>query len=46
MDEIDIDLPMHRTEELKSTPRFRELESLVLSRIRAEARGGNLRITT
>ena len=46
VDEIDIDLPMHRTEELKSTARFRELESLVLSKIREEARGGNLRITT
>ena len=44
--EIDIDLPLHRTEDLKSTARFRELETLVLSKIREEARGGNLRITT
>jgi len=46
VDEIDIDLPLHRTEDLKSTARFRELETLVLSKIREEARGGNLRITT
>jgi ABC-type nitrate/sulfonate/bicarbonate transport system ATPase subunit len=46
VEEIPIDLPLHRTEELKQTSRFRELESLVLERIRAEAKGGNLRITT
>ena len=46
VDEIDIDLPLHRTEDLKSSARFRELEALVLSRIREEARGGNVRITT
>jgi ABC-type nitrate/sulfonate/bicarbonate transport system ATPase subunit len=46
VDEIDIDLPLHRTEELKQTARFRELESLVLERIRDEAKGGNVRITT
>jgi NitT/TauT family transport system ATP-binding protein len=45
-DEIDVDLPLHRTEDLKSTPRFRELEALVLDRIRALAHGGNVRITT
>jgi ABC-type nitrate/sulfonate/bicarbonate transport system ATPase subunit len=45
VDEIDIDLPLHRTEDLKHTARFRELETLVLDRIRAEAQGGNLRIT-
>jgi len=46
VDEIEIDLPLHRTEDLKSTARFRELEALVLSRIREQARGGNVRITT
>jgi ABC-type nitrate/sulfonate/bicarbonate transport system ATPase subunit len=46
VDEIDIDLPLHRTEDLKQTARFRELETTVLDRIRAEARGGNVRITT
>ena len=44
--EIDIDLPLHRTEDLKSTSRFRELETLVLDTIREEARGGNVRLTT
>ena len=46
VEEIDIDLPLHRTEDLKQTARFRELETIVLERIRAEARGGNVRITT
>lgn len=46
VDEVDVDLPLHRTEELKTSARFRELEALVLSRIRDQARGGNLRITT
>jgi NitT/TauT family transport system ATP-binding protein len=46
VDEIDVDLPVHRTEELKQTKRFRELETLVLERIRAQAKGGNVRITT
>jgi NitT/TauT family transport system ATP-binding protein len=46
VDEIEVDLPVHRTEELKQTKRFRELETLVLERIRAQARGGNVRITT
>jgi ABC-type nitrate/sulfonate/bicarbonate transport system ATPase subunit len=46
VDEIDIDLPLHRTEDLKQTPRFRELETVVLERIRQEARGGTVRITT
>jgi len=45
-DEIEIDLPLHRTEDLKQTARFRELETAVLERIRAEARGGNIRLTT
>ncbi len=46
VDEIEVDLPVHRTEELKQTKRFRELETLVLERIRAQAKGGNVRITT
>jgi NitT/TauT family transport system ATP-binding protein len=45
-DEIDVDLPLHRTEELKRNTRFRELEQEVLDRIRALAKGGNVRITT
>jgi ABC-type nitrate/sulfonate/bicarbonate transport system ATPase subunit len=46
VDEIEVDLPVHRTEELKQTKRFRELETLVLERIRAQAKGGSVRITT
>jgi ABC-type nitrate/sulfonate/bicarbonate transport system ATPase subunit len=46
VDEIEVDLPVHREEELKQTKRFRELETLVLERIRAQAKGGNVRITT
>jgi NitT/TauT family transport system ATP-binding protein len=46
VDEIEVDLPVHRTEELKQTARFRQLETLVLERIRAEAKGGSVRITT
>jgi ABC-type nitrate/sulfonate/bicarbonate transport system ATPase subunit len=46
VDEIEIDLPLHRTEELKQTARFRELEGHVLKKIREESRGGNVRITT
>jgi ABC-type nitrate/sulfonate/bicarbonate transport system ATPase subunit len=46
VDEVDVDLPLHRTEDLKQTARFRELENLVLKKVREEARGGNLRITT
>jgi len=45
-DEIVVDLPLKRTEDLKQTARFRELETLVLNKIREEARGGNVRITT
>jgi ABC-type nitrate/sulfonate/bicarbonate transport system ATPase subunit len=45
-DEIDVDLPLHRTEDLKRTTRFRELEQAVLDKIRDQARGGNVRITT
>jgi NitT/TauT family transport system ATP-binding protein len=44
--EIDVDLPLHRTEDLKRSSRFRELETEVLETIRQESRGGNLRITT
>jgi len=46
VDEVEVDLPMHRTEDLKDTKRFRDLESLVLEKIRSEAKGGNVRITT
>jgi ABC-type nitrate/sulfonate/bicarbonate transport system ATPase subunit len=46
VDEVEVDLPLHRTEDLKSSARFRELETLVLDKIRAQARGGNVRITT
>jgi NitT/TauT family transport system ATP-binding protein len=46
VDEIEVDLPVHRTEDLKQTKRFRELETLVLERIRAQVKGGNVRITT
>ena len=44
--EITVDLPVHRTEDLKTTQRFRELETLVLQKIRHAAKGGNIRITT
>ena len=46
VEEITVDLPLHRTEDLKTTQRFRELETLVLQKIRHAARGGNVRITT
>ena len=46
VDEVEIDLPLHRTEDIKNTKRFRELETLVLDKIRREAAGGNVRITT
>src|SRR5213596_2285017 len=45
VDEVEIDLPLHRTEDLKRTERFRELEQVVLDKIRAQAKGGNVRIT-
>ena len=41
-----MDLPLHRTEDLKNTARFRELETVVLDKIRKQAKGGNVRITT
>ena len=46
VDEVEVDLPLKRKEDLKQTARFRELEDLVLDKIRKEARGGNVRITT
>ena len=46
VDEIEVDLPVHRTEDLKQTKKFRDLETLVLERIRAESKGGHVRITT
>ena len=46
VDEIEVDLPLHREESLKQTKKFRDLETLVLERIRAQAKGGNVRITT
>jgi NitT/TauT family transport system ATP-binding protein len=46
VDEVTIDLPLHRTEELKQSTRFREMEALVLEKIRDQVRGGNVRITT
>ena len=46
VDEVEVDLPLHRTEELKTSARFRELETLVLQKIRQAAKGGNVRITT
>jgi len=46
VDEITVDLPLKRTEDLKTSRKFRELETLVLERIRAQAKGGNVRITT
>jgi NitT/TauT family transport system ATP-binding protein len=45
VDEITIDLPLHRTEDLKEQTRFRELENLVLAKIREQARGGHVGIT-
>jgi len=44
--EVTVDLPLHRTEDLKRSARFRELETTVLEKIREQVRGGNLRITT
>jgi len=46
VDEVVVDLPLHRTEDLKRTERFRELEQVVLYKIRAQVKGGNVRITT
>src|SRR4030095_7765599 len=38
-DEIDVDLPLHRTAELKRSPRFRALEHDVRALLRDQARG-------
>jgi len=46
VDEVTVDLPLHRTEDLKNSARFRELETVVLEKIRKQAKGGNVRITT
>ena len=46
VEEVTVDLPLHRTEDLKNTARFRELETVVLDKIRKQAKGGNVRITT
>jgi ABC-type nitrate/sulfonate/bicarbonate transport system ATPase subunit len=46
VDEVAVDLPLHRTEDLKQGARFRELEGIVLDKIRQQVRGGNVRITT
>ena len=46
VDEVNVDLPLHRTEELKETARFRDLEDAVLHKVHKQARGGNVRITT
>jgi NitT/TauT family transport system ATP-binding protein len=46
VDEIEVDLPLHRTEDIKREARFRELETLVLERIRSQSGPGNVRITT
>jgi ABC-type nitrate/sulfonate/bicarbonate transport system ATPase subunit len=46
VDEVLVDLPTNRTEEIKNTARFRALETLVLEKIRSQAKGGNVRITT
>jgi NitT/TauT family transport system ATP-binding protein len=46
VEEVTVDLPLHRTEDLKNTARFRQLETEVLDKIRKQAKGGNLRITT
>jgi ABC-type nitrate/sulfonate/bicarbonate transport system ATPase subunit len=46
VDDIAVDLPLHRTEDLKETPRFRDLEDAVLHKVQKQVRGGNVRITT
>lgn len=46
VEEVEVDLPLHRTEDLKQTARFRELEGVVLEKVRKAAKGGNVRITT
>jgi NitT/TauT family transport system ATP-binding protein len=46
VDDVAVDLPLHRTEDLKETPRFRDLEDTVLRKVQRQVRGGNVRITT
>jgi ABC-type nitrate/sulfonate/bicarbonate transport system ATPase subunit len=46
VDEVVVDLPLHRTEDLKQSARFIELENLVLDKVRKAPRAGNVRITT
>ena len=46
VDELEVDLPLHRSEDLKQSARFRDLEAIVLDKIRKQAKGGNLRIST
>jgi len=46
VDEVEVDLPLHRTEDLKQTTRFRELEDHVLRKVQSQVRGGDIRITT
>jgi len=46
VDDVAVDLPLHRTEDLKETPRFRELEDVLLRKVQRQVRGGNVRITT
>ena len=46
VEEIGVDLPLHRTEDIKLTPRFRELEQETLRKVRAQGKGVSLRITT
>jgi outer membrane cobalamin receptor len=45
-----VDTPVNITvisaEDIKNSARFRELETVVLEKIREQVRGGNLRITT
>jgi ABC-type nitrate/sulfonate/bicarbonate transport system ATPase subunit len=46
VDEVNVDLPLHRTEDLKESPRFRDLEDVLLHKVQKQVRGGNIRITT
>jgi NitT/TauT family transport system ATP-binding protein len=46
VDEVAVDLPLHRTEDLKESARFRDLEDVVLRKVHKQSRGGSVRITT
>jgi NitT/TauT family transport system ATP-binding protein len=46
VDSVAVDLPLHRTPDLKETTRFRDLEDLLLKKVQSQVRGGNVRITT